>query len=368
MDKVTYLQFNGKDFTDFITFVKSMNSRDKTKYARLAVLNVENGKLVCRANDDSNNMIEYNVELYETDNMIMESIAASITDLVALVKSAYNEKFTIRKCHGQFEFNVIGGGWMPFKTSEADITRYSISGEESEIGKINSVKLRNAISSVLGYTQEYTYARDKYIQFSKTQMAVTSRLSSVVMKDNFVEMTLHRDDATMLRSLLKDNFDLTVSKLSGAVGRMLFSGPKFKFSTIESGIDTGVVTFIDNINDYITIDGDELYRLALFSEEYSASKHIVGMSIKDGKLNISIKNVLAAKHNSTVQSTAVGDVKDTFKEADVPSHNLLKALKLFQDKHSRDINIYISDKMLNEQNNIILFDNNTQAIINIYNR
>ena len=46
MDKVTYLQFNGKDFTDFITFVKSMNSRDKTKYARVAVLNVENGKLV----------------------------------------------------------------------------------------------------------------------------------------------------------------------------------------------------------------------------------------------------------------------------------------------------------------------------------
>ena len=177
MDKVTYLQFNGKDFTDFITFVKSMNSRDKTKYARVAVLNVEDGKLVCRANDDSNHKIEYSVELYETDDTIMESIAASITDLVALVKSAYSEKFTIRKCHGQFEFNVIGGGWMPFKTSDADITKYTISGEESEIGKINSAKLRNAISSVLGYTQEYTYARDKYIQFSKTQMAVTSRLS-----------------------------------------------------------------------------------------------------------------------------------------------------------------------------------------------
>ena len=72
MDKITYLKFNGKDFTDFITFVKSMNSRDKTKYARVAVLNVENGKLVCRANDDSNNMIEYNVELYETDDMIID--------------------------------------------------------------------------------------------------------------------------------------------------------------------------------------------------------------------------------------------------------------------------------------------------------
>ena len=166
MDKVTYLQFNGKDFTDFITFVKSMNSRDKTKYARVAILNVENGKLVCRANDDSNNMIEYNVELYETGDMIMESIAASITDLVALVKSAYNEKFTIRKCHGQFEFNVIGGGWMPFKTSEADITRYQISGEESEIGKINSVKLRNAISSVLGNVLLLNIsARLKYLLF-----------------------------------------------------------------------------------------------------------------------------------------------------------------------------------------------------------
>lgn len=368
MDKVTYLQFNGKDFTDFITFVKSMNSRDKTKYSRVAVLNVEDGKLVCRATDDANNMIEYNVELYESDDMIMESVAASITDLAALVKSAYSEKFTIRKCHGQFEFNVIGGGWMPFKTSDADITKYIISGDETEIGKISSVKLRNAISSVLGYTQEYTYARDKYIQFNKTQMAVTSRLSSVVMQDDFVEMTLHRDDATMLKFLLKDNFDLKISKVSGAVGRMLFSGPKFKFSTIESGIETSAVKFIDGISDYITIDCDELYRLASFSEEYSASKHIIGMSIKDGKLNISIKNVLAAKHNSTVQSTAVGDVKDTSKEAEVPSHNLLKALKLFQDKHSRNVNIYISDKMLSEQNNIILFDDTTQAIINIYNR
>ena len=72
--------------------------------------------------------------------------------------------------------------------------------------------------------------------------------------------------------------------------------------------------------------------------------------------------------NITKLNSNLGDVKDTSKEADVPSHNLLKALKLFQDKHSREINIYISDKMLNEQNNIILFDNNTQAIINIYNR
>ena len=368
MDKITYLQFNGREFTDFITFVKSMNSRDKSKYLRVIVLNVENGKLVCRANDDSNNMIEYIVELYESDNMIMESIAASVTDLSALVKSAYNDKFTIRKCHGQFEFNVIGDGWMPFKTVDADITKYIISGDESEIGKMNSSKLRNAISSVLGYTQEYTYARDKYIQFSKTQMVVTSRLSSVVMKDEFVDVTLHRDDALMLKSLLKDNFELAISRLSGAVSRILFCGKKFKFSTIESGIENSNIKYIENINDYITVNCDELYKLVLFSEEYSASKHIVGMSIKDGRLNISIKNVLAAKHNSTVQSIVVGDVKDTSNEAEVPSHNLLKAIKLFQDKHSREINIYISDEMLSEQNNIILFDTNTQAIINICNR
>ena len=126
-----------------------MNSRDKTKYARVAILNVENGKLVCRANDDSNNMIEYNVELYETDDMIMESIAASITDLVALVKSAYNEKFTIRKCHGQFEFNVIGGGWMPFKTSEADIE------DKGEISFLE--KYENLLSQTTnGYVSNFT--------------------------------------------------------------------------------------------------------------------------------------------------------------------------------------------------------------------
>lgn len=368
MDKITYLQFNGKDFTDFIMFVKSMNSRDKTKYSRVAVLSIEDGKLVCRANDDSNNIIEYCVELYESENQISEPIAASITDLTALVKSACDDKFTIRKCHGQYEFNVIGGGWMPFKTTEADLSKYSITGDETEIGTVNSIKLRNAITSVLGYTQEYTYARDKYIQFSKTQMVVTSRLSSVITSDTFVEMTLHRDDATMLRFLLKDNFDLSVSKVTGAITRMLFCGPKFKFSTIESGVDVSGINYNNDIKNYLIIDCDELYRLAIFSEEYSASKHIIGMSVKQGKLNISIKNVLAAKHVSSVQSTPVGDVEDTSEEAEVPSHNLLKALKLFQDKHSRCVNIYISDKMLNEQNSIMLFDDNTQAIINIYNR
>ena len=365
---ITLLQFNGKEFTDFITFVKSMNSRDKTKYSRVAVIHAEEDKLICRALDDTSNMIEYTVELYKSDNQINEYIAASVTDLLALIKSADNEKFTIRKIYNQYEFKVIGCGWMPFKTYDIDTSKYIISGNKSDIGNINSVKLRNAISSVLGYTQDYTYARDKYIQFSKNQMIVTSRLSSVVTSDEFVEMVLHRDDATMLRSLLKDNFDLNVSRISGAITKILFSGPKFKFLTTESGIEQSDIKYLDSLKDYVTVDCSELLKLAAFAEEYSASKKIIGMSIKNSQLNVSIKNVLAAKHSSTVQSTSSGSVKDTSGEAEVPSHNLLKVLKLFQDKRSREVNIYISDEMLNNQNSIILFDSNTQAIINIYNR
>jgi hypothetical protein len=368
MDKITFLKFNGNDFTNFISFVKSMNSRDKSKYSRVAFLNVENDQLVCRAIDDVSNTVEYYVELYKEDSNIDEPIAASISDLSALIKSADSDKFTIRKSYGQYEFKVVGGGWMPFKTSDADLSKFNLSGNITHLGDINSTKLKNAISSVLGYTQEYTYARDKYIQFSKDQMVVTSRLSSVITNDEFIEMTLHRDDATMLRSLLKDSFNLSVDRISGTVSRMLFSGPKFKLSTIEAGIELGNIKYNKDIKDYVTVNCDELYKLTTFAEEYSASKHIVGMSIKNKELNVSVKNVLAAKHISTVKSTFNGDVVDTSKEAEVSSHNLLKALKLFQDKHSREVNIYITDKLVTEQNSIILFDGSTQAIINIYNR
>lgn len=372
MEKPTFLQFNVKDFTDFITFVKSMTFRDTTKFSRIVVLHVEDGKLVCRSKDDSNSMIEYKVDLcasYNEADIIKDVIVVSITDLLVLIKSAYDDKFIIRKNHGQYEFNVIGDGWIPFKTSDTDIEKYTIQDSVTdEIGIIKSAKLRNAISSVLGYTQEYTYARDKYIQFNKEQMVVTSRLSSVVTKDDFIEMTLHRDDANMLKTLLKENFDLTISRTVGPVSRLLFTGPKFRLCTVESGFDTTSISCIDNINNYVTVNTDELYKLALFSEEYSASKHILGMSIRQGKLDISIKNVLAAKHSSTVESKAIGEVEDTSNEAEVSSHNLLKALKLFQDKKVREINIYINDKLLNEQNSIVLFDSNTQAIINIYNR
>ena len=64
----------------------------------------------------------------------------------------------------------------------------------------------------------------------------------------------------------------------------------------------------------------------------------------------------------------IGNIPDMKLEAEVSTHNLLKALKLFQDKHSRDININLSDEMLTGQNCIIFFDSNTQAIVNIYNR
>ena len=368
MDKPTYLQFNGNDFTNFITFANSMNSRDKSKYSRVALLNIENGVLICRAIDDIRNIIEYYVELYESEDPITEPIAASISDLAALIKSTDSDVFKIRKCFNQYEFNILGDGWIPFKTIDADVEKFKLNGDDTEIGKISSAKLRNAMSFVLGYTQDYTYSRDKYIQFNKTQMIVTSRLSSVITNDEFVEMTLHRDDATMLKSLLKDNFDLSVIKSVGEVEKTVFVGPKFKFAITASGIDMPSVKYINDLNNYIKVDCDELYRLTTLSEKYSASKHILGVSIKNGKLNISIKNVLAAKHTSTVNSTLVGDVKDTSKEAEVSSQNLLKTLKLFQDKRSREVNIYITDELVEKQNCILIFDENTQANINIYNR
>lgn len=367
MDKLS-LCFNGDDFTNFVSFVKSMSTRDKAKGIRAVVLHVENNSLVCRAVDDTSDYIEYNVELYKTDNQIEEPFAVSVTDLAALVKCSSGDKFSIRKSYNQFEFNVIGNGWLPFKVVEADLSKYIVNGVESNIGAIESAKLRNAISSVLGYTQEYTYARDKYIQFTKSQMLVTSRLSSVVIKDSFVEMTLHRDCAAMLKTLLKDDFELKINKVESAVEMLSFIGPKFKFTVIASGIESPDVKYIDDINDYLSVDCNELYKLAIFSEEYPASKHIIGIKIKDKQCQVNVKNVLAAKHVSTIKSEGHGNVVDTFTEAEIPAHNLLKALKLFQDKRSRDVNIYITDEMLKSQNSVILFDDNTQAIINIYNR
>ena len=311
-----YLCFSGVDFTNFVSFVKSMNIKDKSKCTKNILLHVENDKLVCRAVDDSSNYIEYYVDLINDIpyDIITDYIVASIGDLATLIKCSNGSRFVIRKLHNNCEFNVIGNGWLPFKILDVDKDKFIVNGVPDECGTVNSIKLRNAISAVLGYTQEYTHARDKYIQFTKSQMVVTSRLSSVVMFDEFIDMTLHRDDAAMLRSLLKDNFDLTVNKITSSVDRLMFVGPKFKLSTIAVGIDPANVNYIDDIKDYVTVDCDELYKIVTVAEEYSASKRIVGLSIKNGKLQTNVKNNLAARHISTMESNAIGNVEDTTKE------------------------------------------------------
>ena len=364
------IAFNGTDFTNFISFVKAMSTKCKQKGSTNVQLHIEDGRLVCRAvSDDLSNGIEYYVDLYDNgDEPILEPLVISITDLAALIKCAYSDKFIIRKYHNQYEFNIIGNGWLSLKVVENNGNKFMIDGDYNDIGIINSVKLRNAISSVLGYTQDFTYPRDRYLQFTDTSMTVTSRLSSVVIKDDFVNMVLHRDDAWLLKLLLKDNFDLCVKRIVSDVERLLFIGNKFKFIIAASDIQRNDVSYLDDINDYIKVNCDELYKLVSLSEEYPASKHVVGITVKHGELSIGIKNVLSSRHRSTVSSTMIGNIPDMKLEAEVSTPNLLKALKLFQDKHSRDININLSDEMLTSQNCIIFFDSNTQAIVNIYNR
>lgn len=364
------IAFNGTDFTNFISFVKAMSTKCKQKGSTNVQLHIEDGRLVCRAvSDDLSNGIEYYVDLYDNgDEPILEPLVISITDLAALIKCAYSDKFIIRKYHNQYEFNIIGNGWLSLKVVENNGNKFTIDGDYNDIGIINSVKLRNAISSVLGYTQDFTYPRDRYLQFTDTSMTVTSRLSSVVIKDDFVNMALHRDDAWLLKLLLKDNFDLCVKRIVSDVERLLFIGNKFKFIIAASDIQRNDVSYLDDINDYIKVNCDELYKLVSLSEEYPASKHVVGITVKHGELSIGIKNVLSSRHRSTVSSTMIGNIPDMKLEAEVSTPNLLKALKLFQDKHSRDININLSDEMLTSQNCIIFFDSNTQAIVNIYNR
>lgn len=367
---VKSIAFNGVDFTNFISFVKAMSTKCKQKGSTNVQLHIEDNRLVCRAvSDDLSNGIEYYVDLYDNGNeIILEPLVVSITDLAALIKCAYSDKFIIRKYHNQYEFNIIGNGWLSLKVVESNGNKFTIDGDCNDVGIVNSVKLRNAISSVLGYTQDFTYPRDRYLQFTDKSMTVTSRLSSVVIKDDFVNMVLHRDDAGLLKLLLKDNFDLCVKRITSDVERLLFIGNKFKFIIAASDIQRNDASYLDDINDYIKVNCDELYKLVSLSEEYPASKHVVGITVKNGELSIGIKNVLSSRHRSTVSSTMIGNIPDMKLEAEVSTHNLLKALKLFQDKHSRDININLSDEMLTGQNCIIFFDSNTQAIVNIYNR
>lgn len=362
----TYLNFSASEFANVISFIKSMGSK------RLPLLmHVEDGELVCRASDDSSNyFIEYHVSLNGDNNTITEQIAVPINDLISLTKyPCDNDVISIRKNFNQYEMNVIGGGWLPFKNVEFDDSKFKLNGTETDIGTINSTKLKNAITYALGYTQEYTYARDMYITFTKSKMSATYRNSSFTTVGEFVDMVLHREVAVMLKALLRTNFDLRVVSIKdNLVERTAFIGNKFRFTVTTSDVTDISNPYINDVSNYITIDCDTLYKLAVFSEEYSASKHILGIAVKDGKLNVSLKNVLAAKHLSVVDATVVGNVDNMTAEAEVPSHGLLKALKLFQEKHSENINIYITDKMVLEQNSFIIFDNDTQATINIYNR
>jgi hypothetical protein len=364
---ITYLSFNAVDFANVIAFVKSMGSK-----RTILLMQNEGNDLVCRACDDSNNyFIEYHVELCDGPNNINEQIAIPVNDLIALTKyPCQNDKISIRKCFNQFEMNVIGDGWLPFRTVEFNSDKFKFSSDEIEIGKINSLKLKNVITYALSYTQEYTYVRDMYITFTKSKMTATYRQSSFTTIGDFVDMTLHRDVAIMLKTLLKSNFDLEIKSIKdNLVERTVFIGPKFKLISTTSELDNKVNNeYIENIANYITVNCDMLYKLAVFSEEYSASKHILGVLFKNNKLNVSLKNILAAKHMSTIDVSVVGDVKDMTKEAEIPSHGLLKALKLFQEKHVENVNIYITDDMVDNQHSFIIFDEDTQATINIYNR
>lgn len=358
------IAFSSSDFINFINFVRSMNSKDKSKYSKVILLHVENNQLVCRAIDDSSNYIEYYVELYHTDNIITEYIVVSVMDILALVKCASGDKFLIRKNFNQYEFNVIGGGWLPFNLNDIDCDKYSISNNKVLLGEVDANKLHEAIASVLNYTQEYTYARDKYITFKQDKMFVTSRLSGVTTRGSFIEMVLHRDDAARLKLLLKCCSSVKISSIAAEVEQLCFESDKFKFIINCSDIATSDNSYDGAIENYITINCEELYKLALFAEEYSASKHLIGLAIKDGKFIASVKNTLGANHVSIINSKLHGNITNTH-EAVAKARNILRALKIFLDKHAKEINIYISDELLADQNSIIIFDDNTQAIINI---
>lgn len=367
MNEMSNLYFNGEDFTTFLMFAKSMSN---SKGSRIALLQAKDGKLICKSVDSNrSNYIEYSSELYNDDNIIAEPIAISINDLTALVKCANSNRFAIRKNMTQYEFNIIGGGWLPFKTVEVDLNNYNFEGSVSEVGKVNSIKFRNAISSVLNYTQDYNYARDKYIQFSKDQMTVTSRRSGVVSTGEFADVTLHRDDAAMLKTLLKNEFELSIdSMISDGEQRILFTGPKFRYAIMASEVDSVNIKYRSDLDSYIKVSCEDLYKICVFSEEYSSSKHILSLSIKDGLFRVCVKNVLAAKHVSTLQTKRIGNVQDTSENIEVASGVLLKTLKMFQEKRVDEVNIYITDKCLLESGYITVFDDSTQAIIDVCSR
>lgn len=369
MDKLLSLRFNGDDFLNFVSFVKVMMSRSREN-SKLVLMHVEDKSLVCRAISDTSCYIEYKVELYnaEDDDIYTEPFAVSISDLAALIKCPNSEEsFAIRHRFGQFEFNVIGDGWLPFSILEVDESKFKIDGFESSLGKVNSLTLKNVISYMSNYASEKGYLTDKYLKFQNDRVVATSRLSSVVTVGEFTEMVLHRDSAALLKLLLRDSFDLSVNKLEGAVERLAFIGPKFKLIIVAADVKQVNVKYNEDITDYLTVSCEELYKMASFAEEYSKSKKQIEISVENGRLRVSVANNIS-RHSSKINSTMTGHVNDTTVKATIASSNIMKAIKLFQDKHITEVNIYITDQMLSSQNSILLFDGNTQAKVSQYNQ
>lgn len=363
------LSFNASEFSTAISFAKLMTSKGSSKNQRSIILHVEDNKLVCRSHDDTGSCsIEYYVSLCEDENNISNYIAASINDLSALTKYSNDDKLTIKKCLNQYEISVIGGGWLPFNVSDFSYSKTNDECDKVSIGEINSVYLKNVISCMLNYTQEYTYSRDKYIKFTDSECMATSRKSGVIISGKFINITLHRDVAALLKFLLKENENIKVVKYTpdDGIERTEFIGEKFKFTTISSDVQDVKIN-VKNSDEYVVVNCSELLKLATFSEEYSASKHLLGFSIKNKKLNVSVKNNITARHTSVLNSTVVGNT-DSCKEIEVPSHGLIKALKVFQDKHVENINIYINEGSLCKNDEMVIFEGNTKTIINIYNR
>ena len=360
------LYFSGIDFANFISFVKS-TFQTKSTNAKIAILHVEGEDLVCRAIDDMLNYIEYKVHLFALTNLIEEPVGVYIDDMAVLIKAASGSNFTIRKQSGQYEFSVVGDGWQPFKTAEVNLESIIPSGDISNLGEVNSLKLKNVINMVLNYTMDSVYSQDKYIRFSDTKMYATSRLSGVLAQGEFLNMVVHRNTLNMLKFLIRSEYALLVKTLNSDVDRLIFEGDCFKLVVIQSDVSAEQTDVLD-IKDFIAVNYSELSKLVALSQEYSASKHSTGLQVKNGMLEVTVNNILYQRHGSIIQSFVVGNLKDTTARVDISSNNLMKALKLFQDKKPKNINIYISDDLSDKQDCIVLFDDSTQAFVNISSR
>lgn len=360
------LYFSGTDFANFISFVKS-TFQTKSANAKIAVLHAEGEDLVCRAVDDMLNYIEYRVHLFALTNLIEEPVGVYIEDMAVLIKAASGSNFTIRKQGGQYEFSIVGDGWQPFKTAEVSLDAIIPRGDVSDLGGVSSLKLKNVINMILNYTMDSIYAKDKYIRFSDTKMYATSRLSGVLAQGEFLNMVVHRNTLNMLKSLIRSDYTIAVRTLNSDVDRLIFDGEGFRLVVTQSDVSAEQIDALD-IKDFITVNYSELCKLVALSQEYSASKHSTGLQVKKGMLEVTVNSILFQRQSSVIQSFVIGNLKDTTARVDVSSNNLMKALKLFQDKKPKNINIYISDELSDKQDCIVLFDDSIQAFVNISSR